>query len=549
MTTNQKAILKFLILAGLLIFFLRPLLNSPAFAVTNKAYLRAAYNSRENKYLLVWTDGRNSSEGVDCYDTAGCNPDIYAAFLDQNLALGTDFPLANSNNEQSYPEIAYNSRRNEYLVVFNQKDAETFNIYGLRINNLGQVLATIPITAEANDQDQWEPSVSYDSANDRYLVVWMGIDRGTEWGKDIRSQLLNGDGSKIGSIQYLSRDENATRAIDNQERPVAVFVPEEQKYLVVWENESRGGNGTVLDKNGNILISPKNFFFVQNSGRIVYPQIGYSRLNRRLTVTWQEGFNVEVVKVKAQQLTTNGQKIGPTVILDNNTSPASQYQNPRPGIACDPENGSCLVGWYNWRQYKSNLQFLDQNNQISGTEILGLGSRPTIIFNSAERYFLVIKSDNPTQFKTITALASSGPTPTTSSNPTPEPTERQSSPSSANNLNFKVEFSGAKEESAILINLGVKNKNLRQQVLKKKNNRQSIPLSNLSVNTEYEFTLSAFPFLSVKKTLTVREGENPAQNNALDFGTLKTGDLNSDNQINGLDWSLMKLNFGKEGDE
>ncbi len=36
---------------------------------------------------------------------------------------------------------------------------------------------------------------------------------------------------------------------------LCVFIPEEQKYILVWENEGQGGRGTILDKDGNILDS------------------------------------------------------------------------------------------------------------------------------------------------------------------------------------------------------------------------------------------------------------------------------------------------------
>lgn len=528
---------------------------TPARAATNKDYLRAGYNSQENRFFLVWTDGRNSSEGVECYKTANCNPDVYAAFLDQQLNLGQEFPLVTQQSEQGYPEVIYNSQRNEYLVVYQQLD-EDFNIYALRINKDGQILNTIPVCQE--EADQWEPTIAYDNLNDRYLIAWMS--NTGDFGKDIQTQLLSADGQKIGQVRTVSLENNGSPAPGKQERPVAIFISEEQKYFLVWEDEGRnGGSGTVLDKDGQIVISPKNFFYTQNSDRVVYPQISYSSYNRQIMVTWQEGLT-GTKKIKAQRLSTSGLKIGETITFDDNTAPIDQpFQNPRPGIACDAENGSCLVGWFNWLDYAGKLQFIDKDNQIIGSTITGLSSRPTIVLNSRERYFLVIKSDNPAQFKKMPSLASLPkltPTPSPSlvpsASPTPLSTNSPSPTPSTEPTNIFLNFKANLEDinQTCLIKLTAKDTNFTKNIISKTDSiYRNVTITNVSPNQNYDFVLFSFPFLSVKKTFKLKLGINPDDNSVLDFGKLKIGDLNGDNQINGLDWSLMKQNFGESGEE
>jgi len=76
----------------------------------------------------------------------------------------------------------------------------------------------------------------------------------------------------------------------------------------------------------------------------------------------------------------------------------------------------------------------------------------------------------------------------------------------------------------------------------------AVPLTGLNVDQTYDFILSSSGFLSEKKSLTINGGRNPASD-FFDFGVLRSGDLNSDGQINGLDWSLMKINFGESNPE
>jgi len=530
-----------------LIFFFS-LTTSPR-AVSNKDQLRAVYNPQENRFFLIWTDGRNSAGGVGCYETPGCNQDLYGAFLSSSLQLGPEFPVANEPNEQEFPDLAYNSQKNQYLLVYQRRD-DDFNIYGLILNQNGQVLKSIAICTETSKQ--WEPTAAYDRINDRYLVTWMGLTG--EFGKDVKIQLLDSNGNKIGSARTVSLDDNSNLAAGKQERPVVIFSPEEQKYLIIWEDEGRsGGSGTVLDKDGNIIINPKNFFFTQGSGRVIYPQLGYSPYLRQAMAVWQEGISSGPKKVISQRLDLSGQKIGSPIVLDQETT----EHNPRPGISCDPANGSCLIGWFNWTAYAGKLQFIDKDGQKVGNPQPGVGSsRPSLAFNFQERYFLVVRSDNPAGFLKIPALAalpspsvsppiSPSPSPTSGPTPTPTPTGEPGF-----FLDFKANFGEFSQEKNFLIKIFVSGTNFSNQILTKSNFiYRNLSIEGLNPGQNYQFSLFSFPFLAAQKELTTQPGKNPNNADYLDFSQLKIGDLNLDNQVNGLDWSLMKLNYGDTGEE
>lgn len=141
-------------------------------------------------------------------------------------------------------------------------------------------------------------------------------------------------------------------------------------------------------------------------------------------------------------------------------------------------------------------------------------------------------------------------------NPNPSPTrtssqsEDQSEDQPVNYLRLKAAFSGNLSDQEFLSKIFVKDTDLIELFILKDNEiYQDIDLESLTANQTYEFVLFSFPFLTNKKSLAVKSGANPSGSTSLNFGTLKTGDLNSDNQINGLDWSLMKGNFGESGDE
>ena len=87
-------------------------------------------------------------------------------------------------NEHS-PDIAYNSKENIFLVVWTQYCNDSMgvlsesgtDIYGsivyFKDNDIKAKNSTIPLSRDANDRYyQSEPSACYSSADEKYIVVW-----------------------------------------------------------------------------------------------------------------------------------------------------------------------------------------------------------------------------------------------------------------------------------------------------------------------------------------------------------------------------------------
>lgn len=117
-------------------------------------------------------------------------------------------------------------------------------------------------------------------------------------------------------------------------------------------------------------------------------------------------------------------------------------------------------------------------------------------------------------------------------------------------LNLKAGFQAAFTNQSLLAKLVARGTDfvthtilINQQIL------QNLPLPGLAANQNYDLSLFSVPFLSSKRALNLKTGANPSAVDVLEFGTLRTGDLNGDDQINGIDWSLMKLNYGQTGEE
>ncbi|HUV42515.1 MAG TPA: metallophosphoesterase [Patescibacteria group bacterium] len=163
----------------------------------------------------------------------------------------------------------------------------------------------------------------------------------------------------------------------------------------------------------------------------------------------------------------------------------------------------------------------------------------------------------PEDCPTPTPSPSPSESPTTSPSPSESPTTPSPSPSenpspsaittpAEMTLNLKMSFKGRKsEDQGLEMNLLIPEIEITHSLqLKKDGTYDDLSLDDLEPSKNYNFLVHKRPYLSVKKSLKINEGDNP-ESGFLDFGVLKPGDLNGDNQINGIDWSIMKKKYGQ----
>jgi hypothetical protein len=132
------------------------------------------------------------------------------------------------------PAVAYNSLRDEYLVVWSNTRAggATKDIYARRVRGDGTLLSYWTITHNANFHN-YEPDVAYSPLQDEYLVVWTYDSVITD--SDIWAVRVKWDGSWMGSEFSLGRKD------DKQHKPAVVYNGQANEYLVVYQNTWAGG--------------------------------------------------------------------------------------------------------------------------------------------------------------------------------------------------------------------------------------------------------------------------------------------------------------------
>jgi len=197
----------------------------------NEASVSLAYNSTRQEYLAVWYN-----------DRAG-NDDIRAQRLswDGSLLGGPFYISAGSGMERRYPDVAYNSVHDQYLIVWEQYNAGNsfYSIQARRVDGTGALLdaADITIYAGSATETPSKPAVGYAYTSDRYLVVWAEISYQAPILYSIFGQVVTETGALV------STDFIIASGTEQRVAPDLAYNRHANRYLVVWQQE----NGTAYD--------------------------------------------------------------------------------------------------------------------------------------------------------------------------------------------------------------------------------------------------------------------------------------------------------------
>ena len=148
--------------------------------------------------------------------------------------LGPEFQIFTWPNRSFYgPRVAWDSQRNQFLVIWNALDTTTTlynDVAGLRIAN-GAVLPG-GATLIATQGSPHQADVVYNQAVDEYFTVWRAQYSGGDW--DIRSIRLNGATlAPIGGSLYVGG------SLQDEQSP-SIACNQQGSYLVAWQQTAPG---------------------------------------------------------------------------------------------------------------------------------------------------------------------------------------------------------------------------------------------------------------------------------------------------------------------
>ena len=189
--------------------------------------ISSAYNSTNNEYLAT---GRG------------------AGIVEQRISnggslVGSEIVISTAGAPAPNGQVIYNPTTNEYFATW--RDQVDDNLKGQRISSTG-VLIGAPIIISPIFPESSNPtaSIAFDSANNRYLIVFARF-QGTEvWG-----QFVSGSGGLIGPNFQI---QTTSSRIDT---PSVVHSSIDNVFFVVWR-DNNDVIGQLLSETGAVIGSP-----------------------------------------------------------------------------------------------------------------------------------------------------------------------------------------------------------------------------------------------------------------------------------------------------
>jgi hypothetical protein len=153
-----------------------------------------AYNETSGLYLVVYHVSENGESAIKAqhirpYENLG-----YTRSYEFVLAKSTDF-----RNPVEHPDVAYNTRYNEFMMVYDQVFSQTSSgtdrdIRAALFYDLGGALEDLSVyDTRYWTKDEYEPSVAYNVDRNEYLVVWSHRYAANDL--DVHGRIVGSDGT------------------------------------------------------------------------------------------------------------------------------------------------------------------------------------------------------------------------------------------------------------------------------------------------------------------------------------------------------------------
>ena len=189
-----------------------------------------AYNSKHNEYLIVWENDR------------GATRDIYARRVAGDGTLLSYFTVVSNANKWNYlPDVAYSPTQDEYLIVYTyQFSASDYDIWARRVKWNGSWMSA-EIAIDKNPGKQWYPAVAYNSQNDEYLVVYENYWAGGL--RDIAAQRVRASDGTLLSWRNIATAPGTVRRL-----PDVAYNAVSNEYLIAYTYQFQPTDGDIYGK-------------------------------------------------------------------------------------------------------------------------------------------------------------------------------------------------------------------------------------------------------------------------------------------------------------
>jgi hypothetical protein len=288
-----------------------------------------AYNYGHNEYLVLW------------FNRWTGNLDIYAQRVsDSGQLVGPWFAVSYGAGDRFNPSVAYNAANDEYLVVWSlQVATNVYEVWGRRIKWDGSIMyAEFKIFSWAN-RSFVVPRVAWNSYRNDYLVVWSAYDTATAPFPftDVAGIRVLPDGT-MPDAHFIISTVGQPHEVD------IVYNVALDGYMVVWVRDGGVSEddiyGAFLDRYGAMISSPGEFAVNSYLSDQATPAVTTNEQNHYLVV-WQHLYSPGDWDIYGELLQANGSVVdGPFVVA------GTIYEERWPEVAANGANQEYLIVWH-----------------------------------------------------------------------------------------------------------------------------------------------------------------------------------------------------------
>ena len=325
--------------------------------VTWKSMPKLAYNKFKNEYMIAYMIGytyNNPKYPSDPLYWTYYNV-IERVRINNMGEIQGDGPavLWPTTWNASHTAIAFNSKKQEYLVVFNDKYIFTndVNIYdqpGFILDAEGNVISGDPIGSpirlDSGTGSHFSPFVVYNPTEDTYMLNWEDfrhVPPGQSWmfgPFDIYGSMLDGEGNIIVDPVMNVDDTGLPDEGKTQVVPSIAHNPVDNEFLVAWTDtrpslDGGGVVGRIINADG----TPKgpDFVIADTPGSQATPKMVYVKKVRKYFVVYANDSDIYAKWLKA-----DGSPSGEEILIY--AAPGSQSL---PMLAYSPIKNRFLIAW------------------------------------------------------------------------------------------------------------------------------------------------------------------------------------------------------------
>jgi hypothetical protein len=298
-----------------------------------------------------------------------------------------------------FPSIAYDDANRRYLVVYESGQ----NIYGKFVDQFGKPLGAEFVVAESSGRSR-SPSAIFDGVNRRYLVTWTNLNEVTS--TDIFGQLVNADGDLLGDQIRISS------APEIQSEAKSSFDPSTQTFLIVWQDYRNKDISAYdiyaqrLDSNGNrvgdnfaISIDIDNPGLYASNNQSL-PSVAHNDTTHSFLVSWTDYRETATAgRIYGQLISNHGSLLGANFTISENISDHQTHSS----TTYDQANQRYIIVWTDGRNRETASsdiygQLLDNNaNPINGNFAISgateVQDSPEVSYNPKSESLLLIWRD------------------------------------------------------------------------------------------------------------------------------------------------------------